>query len=53
MSTYDTLRHFADSWGLVFLFSVFVIAVARALLAKRSAIDEAAGIPLRDEEPGK
>lgn len=24
MSTYDTLRHFADSWGLLFLMLVFV-----------------------------
>ncbi len=24
MSTYDTLRHFADSWGLLFLMAVFI-----------------------------
>ena len=26
---YDTLRHFADSWGLVYLFAIFLAADAK------------------------
>lgn len=29
--TYDTLRHFADTWGLVALLAIFLIAFAFAL----------------------
>ncbi|WP_188055250.1 MULTISPECIES: cbb3-type cytochrome c oxidase subunit 3 [unclassified Sphingosinithalassobacter] len=54
MSTYDTLRHFADSWGLLFLFGVFLFAVWRALRpSARAHMEEARTIPLRDEEPGQ
>lgn len=50
--TYDTLRHFADSWGLLFLFVVFLFVLIRALHPDAHAHhDEAAGIPFRDEEP--
>jgi cytochrome c oxidase cbb3-type subunit IV len=28
--TYDALRHFADSWGLLALFAIFLIAFAVA-----------------------
>ena len=31
MSDYDVLRHFADSWGLLFMVTIFVFAVWRAL----------------------
>jgi cytochrome c oxidase cbb3-type subunit 4 len=50
---YDTLRHFADSWGLVYLFLIF-LAVGALMLrpgARRRAQD-AAMIPLRDHEEG-
>jgi len=50
---YDTLRHFADSWGLVYLFFVF-LAVAALMLrpgARRRAQD-ASMIPLRDQDEG-
>jgi cytochrome c oxidase cbb3-type subunit 4 len=49
---YDTLRHFADSWGLLYMMGIF-LAVAIMLVrpgAKRRAI-EAAQIPLNDETP--
>ena len=32
MSTYDTLRHFADSWGLVMMGVIFVILVGWTFL---------------------
>ena len=49
---YDTMRHFADSWGLVYMLAIFV-AVALFLVrpgAKQQA-RSAAMIPLRDDEP--
>lgn len=53
METYDQMRHFADSWGLVGISIVFAVAVASVLRpgAKERALD-AADIPLRDDEPG-
>ncbi len=51
---YDTLRHFADTWGLVYMFAIF-LAVAVFLLrpgAKEHATN-AAMIPLRDDEPAR
>ncbi|MGF1658227.1 MAG: cbb3-type cytochrome c oxidase subunit 3 [Rubrimonas sp.] len=53
LSTYEKMRHFADSWGLVGISIVFAIAVASVLRpgAKARALD-AADIPLRDDEPG-
>ncbi|MCW5721752.1 MAG: cbb3-type cytochrome c oxidase subunit 3 [Devosia sp.] len=48
---YDSLRHFADSWGLVYLFGIF-ISVALFLLrpnARARAVD-AANIPFRDDQ---
>ena len=49
-SLYDSLRHFADSWGLLFLFGVFLIVVVMLFLpgARRRAHD-AAQIPFRDD----
>lgn len=49
MSTYDTMRHFADSWGLVAMMVVFAIVVIRVLLpgAKEQSRD-AASIPFKD-----
>lgn len=50
---YDTLRHFADSWGLVYLFVIF-LAVAAFMMrpgARRRA-EDAALIPLRDNDEG-
>lgn len=53
MSTYDTLRHFADTWGLVFLFTVFICVIFWVFRpGSRKVYDEAADIPLRNEEPG-
>jgi cytochrome c oxidase cbb3-type subunit 4 len=49
--SYDALRHFADSWGLVFLFGIFLIAIGRALVpGARAQMEEARRIPLNDDE---
>ena len=48
---YQTMRTFVDSWGLLFLFLVFVGVVAFVFLrpgSKRQA-DEASRIPLRED----
>jgi cytochrome c oxidase cbb3-type subunit 4 len=47
---YETFRHFADSWGLVFLFAAFVAAVAFVLRpGAKKHYDEAARIPLKED----
>jgi cytochrome c oxidase cbb3-type subunit IV len=47
--TYDTMRQFADSWGLVAMF-VFFIATAVFVFrpGSRKHYEEAARIPLKD-----
>jgi cytochrome c oxidase cbb3-type subunit 4 len=49
MSTYDIMRQFADSWGLLAMFAFFV---AMALFVfrpgSRSHYEEAARIPLKN-----
>lgn len=45
---YETLRHFADSWGLLFLFLVFVGIVAWVYRrGARKKYDEQAEIPFK------
>ena len=54
MSRYEVLRHFADSWGLVFLIGIFLYAVWRALRpSAREDMEEASNIILRDEGPAQ
>jgi cytochrome c oxidase cbb3-type subunit 4 len=48
---YDALRHFADSWGLVFLFAVFAVAVGWAF-RPGSAYQGHADIPFRHDDEG-
>jgi cytochrome c oxidase cbb3-type subunit IV len=50
---YDSLRHFADSWGLVYLLVLFLSVVVFIFRpgAKQQAID-AAQIPLRELDEG-
>jgi cytochrome c oxidase cbb3-type subunit 4 len=52
ISHYDALRHFADSWGLLYMLVIFAAAIAIVLLpgAKQSAV-RAARIPLDDTPP--
>ncbi len=48
---YETLRHFADSWGLIFLVLVFLGALGFAFRpGSRPHQDAARMIPLRDED---
>ena len=50
MSTYEIMRHFADSWGLLALALVFLFVVAFVFRAvSRSQYDHAARIPLDDD----
>lgn len=52
METYQAMRTFADSWGLLAMFLVFVFVVARVYLrpGARQEADDAAAIPFRDDD---
>ncbi len=51
---YDQLRHFADSWGLVFLTAVFVGALVWANRSgTRNRYREQADIPFRYDDDKK
>lgn len=48
---HETLRHIADSWGLLFLLAVFLTAIVIAFRpGSRPHQDQARMIPLRDED---
>jgi cytochrome c oxidase cbb3-type subunit 4 len=47
--TYETMRHFADSWGLLFLFVVFLAVVAWAFRPGASFRDQAE-IPFKHDD---
>ena len=49
---YDMLRHFADSWGLLYMVCIFLAVVVMIFLpgARARALD-AARIPLDDDMP--
>jgi cytochrome c oxidase cbb3-type subunit 4 len=49
---YDMLRHFADSWGLLYMMAIFLVVVFFLVRpgAKASAM-AAARIPLDDAQP--
>jgi len=49
---YDLMRHFADSWGLVYMLAIFLAVVFFTLKpgARGNAL-EAARIPLDDDLP--
>jgi len=50
METYTAMRHFADSWGLVFMFVMFVGVVLFMLRpGAKKAADQAAQIPLKED----
>ena len=54
MSTYEIMRHFADSWALLALTFVFVFVVAFVFRAgSRTQYDHAARIPLELEDDSK
>ncbi|WP_051332684.1 cbb3-type cytochrome oxidase subunit 3 [Cucumibacter marinus] len=48
--SYDTFRHFADSWGLIYLFVLFVGVIVFLLRpGARQKADDAAQIPFRED----
>jgi cytochrome c oxidase cbb3-type subunit 4 len=49
---YDMMRHFADSWGLLYMMAIFLAVVFLIVRpgAKSHAL-EAARIPLDDDQP--
>ncbi len=50
MSTYDVMRHFADSWGLLALtFIILFVVVFVFRKGSRAQYDRAARIPLDDD----
>ena len=54
MDTYSTLREFADTWGLLGLFLVFVGVVLYTLRPGAKKLhDDSARIPFRNEHPGE
>jgi len=50
METYTAMRHFADSWGLVFMFAVFIgVVLFMFRPGAKKAADDAAQIPLKED----
>lgn len=50
MMEYETLRHFADSWGLVYMVAIFVAVLLFIFRPKAKAYArDAALIPFRDQ----
>lgn len=51
LSTYETLRHFADSWGLAAMLVVFVVLIAWPLRpGARADNDQAANMIFREDQ---
>jgi len=49
-ATYQALASFAQTWGLVYFVTVFVLALVYALWPSRqAAFDAAARMPLRED----
>lgn len=52
-STYDMLRHLADSWGLLAMMLVFIVLIAWPFRpGARKYSDEAATMIFKDENDG-
>ncbi len=50
METYTAMRHFADSWGLLFMFLVFCGVILFAFRpGGKAAAEQAAQIPLKED----
>jgi cytochrome c oxidase cbb3-type subunit 4 len=53
-STYETLRHLADSWGLLAMLVIFVALVAWPLRpGARKHNEEAAQVIFKDDDDGE
>jgi cytochrome c oxidase cbb3-type subunit 4 len=50
MTTYTALAEFAQTWGLLYFFAIFLGVLVYALWPSRKAkFDEAARMPLRED----
>ena len=50
MATYESVAHFAQTWGLVYFFVIFAGVLVYALWPKnKRSFDEASRIPLRED----
>lgn len=48
--TYKTLANFAQTWGLIYFVTVFLVVLVYALWpANKTKFDEAARMPLRED----
>ena len=53
-STYEALRHFADSWGLLVMFVTFVVLVAWPFRpGAKNRNQEAADLIFKDDNDGE
>ena len=51
MSTYEAMRHFADSWAMLGMLAFFITAIAFVFRpGARKNADEAAQIPLKEDQ---
>lgn len=49
-STYQTMRTFADSWGLLYMFAIFIIAIVWTFRpGSKKLSDDAARIPFEED----
>jgi len=49
-ATYQMLAGFAQTWGLIYFVSVFLLVIAYALWpSRKKQFDDAARIPLRED----
>lgn len=49
-STYEALRHFADSWGLVAMVVTFIVLVGWAFRPSKRAENERAAMMIFDDD---
>ncbi|MEM1378151.1 MAG: cbb3-type cytochrome c oxidase subunit 3 [Pseudomonadota bacterium] len=50
-STYQAMRTFADSWGLLYMVIIFCVVIVYALRpGAQRTVDEAANIPFKEDE---
>ena len=48
--TYEAVAHFAQSWGLIYFFAVFVVVVLLVMRpSRRERYEQAARLPLSED----
>lgn len=49
--TYESVAHFAQSWGLLYFFLIFIAVVVLVMRpSRKAAYDEAARIPFSEDD---